>query len=544
MKKLFGLLFIVFAMISLPLVAQDNQDNEAVIARTVDYLKEVKQQWQIPGIAFAVVKDGEMIYSDGFGVKEQGKDDPVDANTLFQIGSVSKSFTAAVMASLVAEDRLSWEDTVKNILPDFRMYDRWVEENLQVKDIMTHHSGLQGQLGTYIPNMGYEREDIWNMLPLLKPKYSLRGSYEYNNITFIIASRIIEKLTGKSWEENVRERVFEPVGMKSSYVTGEEFAAAANVATPHSFGYRKGAALTDSTWKDSVAVEPLHGEEQALHWLSVIGPAGSISSTAEDMAKYLLFHLNKGKVNGKQVIESKQMEYLRKGHTITSQDSARVTMYGHCWFVEQNSRYRLYFHTGTTWGFTTLAAFMPEQDLGFVILVNSEAPAYPRYAIMRRLIDLYKGFPDKDYSKDYYESWLENSRESVAEREEKRAEREEKTAPDYSLVVGEYYKDKLFGGAVVEQEGEDLYITIGPKDWKSILKHVNGNIFSFRMDGHSFDVEFVFAEAKDVGNGSDDGPVAGNVAGETDPDKGNLKCIGLDVDFNYTENFGLWPKID
>jgi hypothetical protein len=187
---------------------------------------------------------------------------------------------------------------------------------------------------------------------------------------------------------------------------------------------------------------------------------------------------------------------------------------------------------------------MPEQDLGFVILVNSEAPAYPRYAIMRRLIDLYKGFPDKDYSKDYYESWLENSRESVAEREEKRAEREEKTAPDYSLVVGEYYKDKLFGGAVVEQEGEDLYITIGPKDWKSILKHVNGNIFSFRMDGHSFDVEFVFAEAKDVGNGSDDGPVAGNVAGETDPDKGNLKCIGLDVDFNYTENFGLWPKID
>lgn len=526
MKKLSGLLIIVFAMMSLPLVAQDNQDNEAVIAKTVDYLKEVKQQWQIPGIAFAVVKDGEMIYSDGFGVKEKGKDDPVDANTLFQIGSVSKSFTAAVMASLVAEDRLSWDDTVKNILPDFRMYDRWVEENLQVKDIMTHHSGLQGQLGTYIPNMGYDREDIWNMLPLLKPKYSLRGSYEYNNITFIIASRIIEKLTGKSWEENVRERIFEPVGMKNSYVTGEEFAAAANVATPHSFDYRKGAVLTDSTWKDSVAVEPLHGEEQALHWLSVIGPAGSISSTAEDMAKYLLFHLNKGKVDDKQVIESKQMEYLRKGHTITSQDSARVTMYGHCWFVEQNSRYRVYFHTGTTWGFTTLAAFMPEQDLGVIIFVNSEAPAYPRYAIMRRLIDLYKGFPDKDYSKDYYESWLENSRESVAEREEKRAEREEKPAPDYSLVVGEYYKDKLFGGAVVEQKGEDLYITIGPKDWKSVLKHVNGNTFSFRMDGHSFDVEFVFAETDEDGG------------------KGNLKCIGLDVDFNYTENFGLWPKID
>lgn len=524
MKKYSGLIFIFFVIMSLPLVAQDNQDNEAVVARAVDYLKEVKQQWHIPGIAFAVVKDGKMIYSNGFGVKEKDKDDLVDANTLFQIGSISKSFTAAVMASLVAEGRLSWEDTVKNILPDFRMYDRWVEENMQVKDIMTHHSGLQGQLGTYIPNMGYDREDIWNMFPLLKPKYSLRGSYEYNNITFIIASRIIEKLTGKSWEDNVRERIFEPVGMKNSCVTGEEFAAAENVATPHSFAYIKGAALTDSTWVDSLAVEPLYGDEQALHWLSVIGPAGSISSTAEDMAKYLLFHLNKGRVGDRQVIDSKQMEYLRKGHTITSQDSARVTMYGHCWFVEQNSRYRLYFHTGTTWGFTALAAFMPEQNLGFVVLVNSEAPAYPRYAIMRRLIDLYKGFPDKDYNNEYYENWIESSRKSLIEREKEMAECEEKPAPDYSLIVGEYYKDKLFGGAVVEQDGEDLYIIIGPKGWRRVLEHVNGNIFSFRMDGHPFKVEFVFAEQEDGG-------------------KVISKCTGLDVDFNYTENFGLWPKI-
>ncbi|MGE4415536.1 MAG: serine hydrolase domain-containing protein, partial [Bacteroidales bacterium] len=299
MKKLPAL----FVLSLLFFVAPANgQDNQAIVSKTVDYLKEVQQTWQIPGMAFAVVKDGKMIYSNGFGVKEKGKDDAVDSRTLFQIGSVSKSFTAAVMASLVAEGRLDWEDTVKNILPDFRMYDRWVEENLQVKDIMTHHTGLQGQLGTYIPNMGYEREHIYRMLGLLKPKYSLRGSYEYNNITFIIASKIIEKITGKSWEENVRERVFEPVGMNDSRVTGEEFADFSNVATPHEFVYKKGAALTDSTWMDSVAVNPLHGDEQALHWLSVIGPAGSISSTAEDMAKYLLFHLNKGLVDGKQVI--------------------------------------------------------------------------------------------------------------------------------------------------------------------------------------------------------------------------------------------------
>jgi len=515
MRRFFGAIFLLFFVVSMPLFAQDN---EAIVKKTTDYLQEIKEQWKIPGMAFAVVKDGKMIYSNGFGVKEKGKNEPVDANTLFQIGSVSKSFTAAVMASLVAEDKIKWEDTVKNILPDFKMYDKWVEENLQVKDIMTHHSGLQGQLGTYIPNMGYEREDIYNMLPLLKPKYSLRGSYEYNNITFIIASRIIEKITGKSWEDNVRERVFDPIGMKDSRVTGDEFASFKNVATPHEFLYKKGAALTDSTWVDSIEVNPLYGTEQALHWLSVIGPAGAISSTANDLAKYALFHLNMGMVDGKQVISKKQMEYLHKGQTITSQDSARITLYAHCWFVEQNNHYRLYFHTGTTWGFTTLVAFIPELDLGFVILANSEAPAYPRYAIMRRMIDLYKGYPDKDYNAKYFQEWLDEERADQIKKDKKEAETEKISAPNFNQIVGVYDKGELFGKAVVEMENGNLFITVGPKNWKSNLIHVNGNVFNFRMDGAGFDVEFVF-------------------------DKAGEKCTGLDIQFGYSENFGIWPKV-
>ncbi|MFA6770375.1 MAG: serine hydrolase domain-containing protein [Bacteroidales bacterium] len=517
MRKFFGIILLLFFMVSMPLFAQDN---EAIVKKTTDYLQEIKEQWKIPGMAFAVVKDGEMIYSNGFGVKEMGKSNPVDVNTLFQIGSVSKSFTAAVMASLVAEEKIKWDDTVKNILPDFKMYDKWVEENLQVKDIMTHHTGLQGQLGTYIPNMGYEREDIYNMLPLLKPKYSFRGSYEYNNITFIIASKIIEKLTGKSWEENVRERIFEPLGMKNSRVTGDEFASVVNVATPHEFTYKKGAALTDSTWVDSIYVNPMFGaQEQALHWLSVIGPAGSISSTVEDMAKYALFHLNKGEVNGKQVIEKKQMNYLRKGHTIVSQDSAKTTLYAHCWFVEQNSRYRLYFHTGTTWGFTTLVAFVPELDLGFVILVNSEAPALPRYAIMRRIIELYKGYPDKDYNAQYYSEWLVDNRESQKKKDEKAAKIEKICAPDLNKLVGVYDKGDLFGKAVIEIEDGELFVTAGPKNWKSKLIHKNGNEFKFRMGGANFEIEFAFDQEGEI-------------------------CTGLDMKYGYSENFGIWPKVN
>lgn len=538
------------------------QDNDVIVKKIVDYAKEVQKLWQIPGMAISIVKDGKMIWSGGLGVKEKCAEcgeKQVDANTLFQIGSVSKSFTAAVMASLVDEGRVKWEDTVKNILPDFKMYDKWVESNLQVKDIMTHHSGLQGQLGTYIPNMGYGREDIWNMLPLLKPKYSLRGSYEYNNITFIIASKIIEKLTGKSWEDNVRERIFNPLGMTSSRVVGEEFKAAQNVSTPHEFVYKKGRMLSDTTWVDSVAVNALYGDEQALHWLTVVGPAGSISSTANDMAKYTLFHLNKGLADGNQVISKEQANYLRKGHTITSQDSSRITLYGHCWFIEQNSRYRVIFHTGTTWGFTTLCAYFPEMDLGITILVNSEAPAFPRYAIMRRMIDLYKGFPDKDYNKLFYEEWLASARKGMRTADKKAAEEAKEASPDIKLLTGTYDKGVLFGKAVVTLEkssesdagnaakahqgsksavdlkspvaqqgsksvvdlnaAENLYITVGPKGWKSKLTHKNGNEFTFRMDGNEFKVKFV----KDSKSG---------------------KFNGLDIDFGYTENFGVWSKLN
>ncbi len=519
MKRVIGTLIMLLLLAPAVLFAQDN---EAIVRKTEQYAKEVMKQWQIPGMAISIVKDGKMIYSKGLGVKEMGKKDAVNPNTLFQIGSVSKSFTAAVMASLVDEGKVKWEDTVKNILPDFKLYDKWVEENLQVKDIMTHRSGLQGQLGTYIPNMGYERDDLYNMLPLLKPKYSLRGSYEYNNITFLIASKIIEKLTGKSWDQNVRERIFIPLGMSSSHTTGEEFAAADYASTPHEFVYKKGKMLTDSTWNDSVAVNPLYDDEQALHWLTVIGPAGYISSTANDMAKYTLFHLNKGMVDGKQVISREQAEFLRRGHTITSQDSSRITLYGHCWFIEQNSRYRVIFHTGTTWGFTTLCAYIPEMDLGITILVNSEAPAFPRYAIMRRMVDLYKGFPDKDYNTIFYNEWLTSARKGMRTADKKEAETESSPAPLSTKLTGIYDRGELFGKAVVTLEDvkeskPELYITVGPKGWKSKLTHKNGGEYRFRMGGNEFKVTFII-----------------------DKESGN--CTGIDMNFGYTENFGIWKK--
>lgn len=501
-----------------------NQPQNSVGGQAVDdivdelkeYVEQVRTTWQIPGMAVALSLDGNVILSEGFGVKEKGKEEPVDANTIFQVGSISKSFTATVMASLVAEGKVKWTDTVKNILPDFRMYDKWVTENMQVKDIMTHRSGLAEQLGTYIPNLGYDREDIYKMLALIKPAYSFRGDYQYNNITFIIASKIIEKVTGKSWEENVQERVFDPIGMKESGLNGEFFKACDKASTPHEYYYSKG-----------VQVNPLYGDDQALWWLTVVGPAGSVCASANDLIKYAEFHRLNGKVGETQVIPEDAVAYLHKGQTITSQGNNRTNLYGHCWFVEQNNRYRLYFHTGTTWGMTALCYFVPQLKLSGVVLVNCEAGADPRYAIMRRAIDLVMGAPVGKYSEEfcdynsiYFNDWINSKKESEKRAQENKKDEEAKAAPDSELLVGKYVKDELFGNAMIEQKEDGLYITIGKKGFTNKLKHKNGNTFTFWSDGHEFPINFQM-------------------------DKNGKRVTGFEVEFNYNEedDFGGWRKV-
>lgn len=484
-------------------VAYAQNKSEIDINNFRDYIIKVKNEWKIPGIAAGVIKDGKVVLNEGFGIAHPDGT-PVNETSLFQIGSVSKSFTATLMARLVDEGKVKWEDTVKSILPDLDLYDNWIEENLQVKDIMTHRMGMKGQQGTYIPNLGYSRDDVYRMMHLLKPGYSFRGSYEYNNITFIIAQRIIEKLSGKSWEDNLKDVIFEPVGMYNSSANGEPFAASPYAAVPYDYG-----------WRDSIFTAPIFGEEQALHWLTVVGPAGSVNSTVPDMLKYVQFHLDKGKVGDKEIISKKGMDFLHKGQTITSQDSARTTLYAHCWFVEQNSKYRLWFHTGTTWGFTTLVGFVPELNLGMVFLVNSDAPANLRYSLMRRLIDMYRGEEVlKDYSADYLAQWIKSSSESREKAMKREASAERSAAPPVESLVGVYDKGELFGKAVVDVERGEAYITIGPKGWRHKLVHRDGNEFTFRSDGHAFRVKF---------------------------DLGENPC--MDLDFGGNENFGPWMRV-
>lgn len=550
--KRFSIL-IVASLIATTFISAQNI-NKQQLAKDIDkYIMQVQQTWQLPGLAAAFYVDGDIILSKGYGVKEQRPSDGIGfkgsraddrkiasggyqgvvnspdamigSNTVFQIGSISKSFTASVMATLVDEGKVKWDDTVKNILPDFEMYDEWVTQNMQVKDIMTHHSGLAEQAGTYFPNLGYTRDDIYKMIARMKPVYSFRGDYQYNNITFIIAQKIIEKVTGKSWEENVHERIFKPLGMDESSLNAKGFATSKDVATPHDYSYL-----------GKIVTLPLYSDEQALYWLTGVGPAGSVNSSVNDMIKYAQMHMNNGfiiKINPAtgntdtvRIMSEKAAKYLHKGQTITSQNDNRTTLYGHCWFVEQNNRFRLYFHTGTTWGMTALCFYVPEFKLCGTILVNSEAGSSPRYAIMRRYIDLVLGASsdsydniNKDYNTEYFDEWLTEAKKDWDKSETERAKEIIAPAPELKSLIGDYVKDELFGPAKITKENGEFYIAIGKNNFKNKLTHVNGNEFVFRSDGHGFPIIFSF-------------------------DKSGKKATGFIVKLGYEEekDFGGWTK--
>jgi hypothetical protein len=194
-------------------------------------------------------------------------------------------------------------------------------------------------------------------------------------------------------------------------------------------------------------------------------------------------------------MSEKAMRKLHEGVTITSQNDNRTTLYAHCWFVEQNNKYRLYFHTGTTWGMTAICFFVPEVKLSGVILSNCEMGSNPRYAVMYKLVDLVMGLQGKDYNKEYFESYITSNEKSWAKERAAQKEVLPAPAPD-KAIVGEYAKDELFGDAKITKENGELYISLGKQGYKNRLVHINGATWHFRSDGYAFPVTFTFDDNK------------------------------------------------
>src|SRR4051794_8105538 len=243
------------------------------------YVERVLKTFDVPGTAVAIVKDGKIVLAKGYGVRKLGQPERVDANTRFGIASNTKLFTATAIALLVEQGKLKWDDPVIRYLPDFAMYDPYVTRELTVRDLLVHRSGLGLGAGDLLwwPSSTYDRAEIARRLRFIKPATSFRSAYAYDNVLYLVAGQLIEKLSGTSWEEFVRTRILAPVGMTSSTVRHADAASGGNVAITH--------AKVDGVVRQ---IAPMTSDNT--------NPAGGVNATANDMARWMIVQMDSGRI--------------------------------------------------------------------------------------------------------------------------------------------------------------------------------------------------------------------------------------------------------
>ena len=323
-----------------------------------EVVTDAMKKLDVPGMAIAIVKDKEVIYAKGFGYRDVEKQLPVTPDTLFAIGSSTKAFTTCVLGTLVDEGKIEWDKPVRNYIPWFKLYDPSATERLTVRDLVTHRSGLPRHDFVWYNNYDASRKSLVERLPYLEPSADLREKFQYNNLMFLTAGYLTEVVTGRSWEEAVRERILTPLGMTRTNFSVADSQKEADAALPYRLHDKK-------------------VEKMPFRPITNLGPAGSINSSVNEMSHWVIAHLNGGKYGDKRIadaatIEDMHLAHMTTGATITRPDIS-PTDYGMGWFVNTYRGHRRVEHGGNIDGFSANVSLFPQDGLSVVVLTNLNA---------------------------------------------------------------------------------------------------------------------------------------------------------------------------
>jgi CubicO group peptidase (beta-lactamase class C family) len=320
-----------------------------------DVVTDAMKKFEVPGMAIAIVKGKEIVYAKGFGYRDVEKQLPVTADTLFAIGSSSKAFTTFVLGTLVDEGKIEWEKPVRTYIPWFKLYDPSMTEHLTVRDLVTHRSGLPRHDLVWYNNFESSREQFVRKLAYLEPSADLREKFQYNNLMFLTAGYLTEVITGKTWEEAVRARILDPLGMKRTNFSVVDMQKDSDFAQP----YGK---------KDSKI------EKLPFRPITNLAPAGSINSSVNEMARWVTVHLNGGKYGDKKLSEAPTVDDMHIAHMVTGATSPEAEItggeYGMGWFGDNYRGHRRVEHGGNIDGFSANVVLFPKDDFGMVVLTN------------------------------------------------------------------------------------------------------------------------------------------------------------------------------
>jgi CubicO group peptidase (beta-lactamase class C family) len=416
------------------------------------YVERALRDWQVPGLAIAIVRNDSVILAKGYGVREVGKPERVDANTIFAIASTTKAFTSASMGMLVDAGTLDWDDPVAKWLPYFRVADPIANQAFAIRDILTHRSGLER--GDLLWATGrYDRKGVVSHLRYLRQIHPFRTTYGYSNNMFITAGMVITEASGMSWDDFVTRRIFTPLGMRRTNTTVRALDSMDNVARPH---------------------EMIDGRIQPVPYYNLDneGPGGSINSSVADMSQWLRFQLGDGTFEGKRLISRRSLAETHTPETIIhlgARDSAMFpgihhSAYAMGWQVQDYRGRTLVQHSGGIDGMRSRVALVPEANVGLVILTNRGGGNMLFDAIRNRVLDALLGAQPRDWSAEYLKLAREDSARGARDEKEYEATRVAGTKPSLPLesYAGSYTSD-AYGDASVTMEGDHLVLTIGPR---------------------------------------------------------------------------------
>ena len=434
------------AFIAAPAAAQKD------VFRDLDtYIDKARQDWGIAGLAVAIVRHDSVVYARGFGVRDVTKPDKVDGRTLFAIGSNSKSFTALAMGMLQDEGKLTLDDHAMQYLPEFAVSDPYITRELTLRDLMTHRSGFFRGDAVWMGS-GFSRDDILRRTLQQPRSTSFRSMFGYNNIMFLAAGQIVGNVSGLGWDAFVKQRLFAPLGMTASNTSTRDLAEGGNVATPH--------AMVD-------------GRAVAIKYRNIdnVGPAGSINSNVMDMAQYIRFHLRDGSYQGTRLVSRKYHDEMITPQMIASggRDSmlpmVHFDTYGLGLWLRDYYGKKLVSHGGGIDGMLSQMAWVPEADVGVVVLTNTDGQTLQN-ALTYRIIDQLIGAPPRDWSGLYLAQARQNRQRGDSVRAALTAARLSGTRPSVPLdrYVGTY-DHPFYGSLRIETDGAGLVLRRSAEQW-------------------------------------------------------------------------------
>lgn len=466
MKHIITLLFLITQAIIVNAQKKDNR-----LAGIDTMINRILKEWNVPGISISVVEKNKVIMAKGFGYKDYENKKPVTENTLFAIGSCTKAFTASLLSLPMKEDKLELDNPIINYLPELKFQNNELTTNVTVRDMLCHRTGLPRHDLAMYSGVSANRDSLIYKVRFMEPSSPLRQRFQYNNYMYLALGKLAEKLSGKTWKQLIKERIFEPLEMTSSNTSVKE----SENALDFSYGYtEKGGKVSKIPFLN---IEP-------------IAPAGAINSTAKDMSNWMLMWTNAGKFNGKEIISSDffnqaiSSQMIAGANLPTNKEPDQYFLnYGLGWY---NASYRGRYgvgHGGNIDGFSSFLFFFPADSLGIFVVANQNGAAVPRI-VTNLLADRMMGIPFRDWNRIKKDA---ADKAAVATRAANTEIAKVSAKPSHDLT--EYcgiYKDDAYGIISINQDKDELAGTFNR--WKLKIEYLHNNYFKFSVaDNDVFD---------------------------------------------------------